>query len=176
MNTSIFIKSLKEVDKGEFDYVYTILNKNQKTKVDKEPHKIVEYYLLDDYIRKNNLNYNIRDIKYSSNGKPTLGNLHFNISNKDDITVLGISTYEIGIDIERVTNYDKNVLKLFFTEREAKNINTNYDFFKIYTLKEAYIKMKDLTLLEIKSDEYNDYYNATLSYNKYVISYVINKK
>ena len=176
MKINVFIKSFNDINKDEFEYVYNILNKSQKIKVDKEPYKIVEYYLLNNYIRKNNLNYNIWDIEYSLNGKPVLGNLHFNISNKDDITVLGVSSYEIGIDIEKVTDYDKNILKLFFTETEAKNVNTKNDFFKIYTLKEAYIKMKDLTLLDIRLDKYKNYYTTTIFYNDYVISYVIDKK
>lgn len=176
MNTSIFIKTLNDIDVEEQKRIYLLLNDEQKIKVNRDNNKLVEYYLLDYYIRNNNLNSSISEIKYSVNGKPYLNNINFSIANKDNITVLGISYSEIGVDIEKVTNYSDIVLNYFFTDDERNGTENNYDFFKVYTLKEAYVKMLDLSLMDIKLDKYKYYYNFTINYNDYVISYIINKK
>lgn len=176
MNTSIFIKTLNDIDVKEQKRIYLLLNEEQKKKVNIDNNKLVEYYLLDYYIRNNNLNSSISEIKYSINGKPYLNNINFSIANKDNITVLGVSHSKIGVDIEKITNYSNTILNYFFTEEEKSNILNNYDFFKVYTLKESYVKMLDLSLMDIKLDKYKYYYNFTINYNDYVISCVIDKK
>lgn len=175
MNTSIFIKTLNDIDVEEQKRIYSLLNEKQKMKVNKDNNKLVEYYLLNCYIKNNNLNSSISEIKYSANGKPYLNNINFSIANKDNITVLGVSYSEIGVDIEKVTDYSDTVLNYFFTDDERSSIENKYDFFKVYTLKEAYVKMLDLSLMDIKLDKYKYYYNFTINYNSYVISYIINE-
>ena len=94
------------------------------------------------------------------------------ILNKDDLTVLAVSRYTIGVDIERITDYDFLIVKNFFNEEE-KNIVKNSDFFRIFTLKESYIKMFDLKYDSFYKDDYNKYYNETIEYKDYIISYVV---
>ncbi len=126
---------------------------------------IYEYLIL-------NSNLNINDIYYSNNGKPLLDGIYFSLSNKDDLTVLAVSRYTIGVDIERITDYDFLIVKNFFNEEE-KNIVKNSDFFRIFTLKESYIKMLDLKYDSFYKDDYNKYYNETIEYKDYIISYVV---
>ena len=87
--------------------------------------------------------------------------------------VLVISYYNIGVDIEKIINYDESIVKKFFTHEEESLVKTNYDFFRIYTLKESYIKMKDLKYDSYYKDDYTKYYNETVKYKDYIISYVI---
>ena len=83
-----------------------------------------------------------------------------------------MSRYTIGVDIERITDYDFLIVKNFFNEEE-KNIVKNSDFFRIFTLKESYIKMFDLKYDSFYKDDYNKYYNETIEYKDYIISYVV---
>lgn len=83
-------------------------------------------------------------------GKPFLkGNpeVHFNISHANGIAACIVSERECGIDCERVREFHPNVMKRAFTEAERELVMSSPQderdlmFFRLWTLKEAYIKM-----------------------------------
>lgn len=86
------------------------------------------------------------NIIYNEHGKPYLKNneLFFNISHDKNMTVLVTSDKEIGVDLEYLT-FKESVVNKYFTPREQeiikKSKNKEYDFTKIWVMKEAYVKM-----------------------------------
>lgn len=97
------------------------------------------------------LDYNITNYEliYNKNGKPYLKDipLFFNISHDNDMVALVISDKEVGIDLEYLT-YRPNVVKRFFAKNEQlimkKSSNKEYDFTRIWVMKEAFVKMKGI--------------------------------
>lgn len=105
---------------------------------------------------------------HNSYGKPFIESpklptpLYFNLSHSVDAIAIAISRdSEIGVDVERVRNLDEtevkstshlNISRSFFTENEYRNIvSLNYDegfllFWKLWTLKEAYMKYRGMGL------------------------------
>lgn len=94
--------------------------------------------------------FNIPNMKILKNrlGKPYIAhssNLNFSISHTKDLSVFIFSDKNIGIDIEYVNmcTIDPK-LKFFFNASEFKYIaeskNTNFSFYELWTLKEAYLK------------------------------------
>ena len=82
-------------------------------------------------------------------GKPSLAerpDIHYNLSHAEGIAACIISDFECGIDCEKVRDFRPNVIKRVFSENEKKMFeNTpesekNLLFFKLWTLKEAYVK------------------------------------
>lgn len=110
--------------------------------------------LLGDYlVRKiisnvNNIPFNQIDFEYTKYGKPLIKdvpNLHFNVSHSGCWVVVAFSNYRIGIDIEKVREVNLNIADKFFSNFEKALIikekhNKRHTFFKIWTLKESYIK------------------------------------
>ncbi len=90
-----------------------------------------------------------KEIIYNVYGKPYLKNneLYFNISHDKNITVLVTSDKEIGVDLEYLT-YRSSVVKKYFNLKEQniikKSRRKEYDFTKIWVMKEAYVKMKGI--------------------------------
>lgn len=171
----IDICCFNDIDVVTVNKVFNMLNDIQKNKVLKNKKKIMSYYLLEKYIRINKLNIDIKDMKYNINGKPYFDNgFNFNISNKDDITILVTSKYIIGCDIEKIRDYNPNIVNYYFNDEEKlellKSTNKNYTFFKIYTLKESYIKMMGLHIGYFKNCSYNKCYTKTIKYNDYCLS------
>ena len=86
------------------------------------------------------------EIVYNNYGKPYLKNneLYFNLSHDRNMTVLVTSNKEIGVDIEYLT-YKQSVVNKYFTPTEQEIIknskNKEYDFTKIWVMKESYVKM-----------------------------------
>jgi 4'-phosphopantetheinyl transferase len=82
-------------------------------------------------------------------GKPYLKDyphIHYNISHTDDLIVCGIGSQEIGIDVEKIRPFYKNIVKKVFSETERKHLEALPEeayaeyFFRIWTLKESYVK------------------------------------
>ncbi len=91
------------------------------------------------------------DAKTTKNryGKPSLTefpDIKYNISHADGISACIVSDYECGIDCENVREYRPQVMKRAFSERERNAVlsapanEKNLLFFRLWTLKEAYIK------------------------------------
>lgn len=89
-------------------------------------------------------------ISYNPYGRPYIDNVRhfkFNISHSSDFIVIATGKYCVGIDIEKIKATNEDIAKRFFTKNECNYIdsfNTEkekaYAFYKIWTLKESYIK------------------------------------
>lgn len=83
---------------------------------------------------------------YTKNGKPYLenSNINFNISHCNDVVVVVISDKNIGVDIEDIKSFNKFVAKKILTDNEKIDLlssnNRNEYFFKLWTLKESFLK------------------------------------
>lgn len=82
-------------------------------------------------------------------GKPSLEgfpDIHYNLSHADGIAACIVSGSECGIDCERIREYRPNVMKRVFSDSERSMVesaaeeNKNELFFRLWTLKEAYVK------------------------------------
>lgn len=97
--------------------------------------------------------------KRNENGKPYIDNegVFFNISHTNGLVCCAICDKEIGIDCEIITNDDQNREKFanrFFCENEINLLRANgFDsltFKKIWTAKEAFIKMRGDNMSSVK--------------------------
>lgn len=103
-------------------------------------------------------------ISYQKKGKPHITDkkIEFNVSHSGDLSVYAVSTArKIGIDIEEIreiANID-TIMKYFYTKKESDQINRKKglqrmkEFFKIWTQKEAIVKMFGMGIPHIKQEE-----------------------
>lgn len=98
-------------------------------------------------VLKNELNITNYELTFNKYNKPYLkdSNIYFNISHDKNTTILVISDKEIGVDIEYYT-YKESVMKKYYNEFEQQEIinsnNKEYEFTRIWVMKEAFVKMK----------------------------------
>ncbi len=85
--------------------------------------------------------------KYNKYGKPYFRlypDVFFNISHCREMAVCSIDDVENGVDIELIRNYPVRVPEKAFSEREkemlAQSSRADSMFFRIWTLKESYVK------------------------------------
>ena len=117
--------------------------------------------------------YNINDYNlfYNEDGKPFLkdSNLYFNVSHSGSLTVIGISQFDLGIDIEIIKErkFIKKIVNKVFNDQEKeefekKNQDEGLDYFtKIWTKKEAYTKLIGTGMKKYFQD-------VPLDYDKYI--------
>ena len=139
--------NIKSIEKY-FDNVKNILSKerlekfNKYKKYDDKLRCLASGILLNEYIGKENVN----KIKYVENGKPYIENgIHFNISHSGEYVVIAIDNNIVGIDIEKREDrqVDKLIKKVFTNEEQnyiAKQEDKIGVFYKLWTLKESYMK------------------------------------
>lgn len=107
--------------------------------------------------------------KTEMNGKPYIEGypqFHFNISHSGNYTVCAVSEENVGIDIQQTREVKVNVAKRFFTEKEKAQIEAVADtgelskallgkqqemFFRIWSAKEAYVKLTGKGIKELQS-------------------------
>ncbi len=143
-----------------------------------------------------NFNIDINKINFGKikNGKPVIlnfDNIYFNISHSENQVICGISNSVIGIDIEHLDRKIniKALSKRFFSVEEEIYIKNSFDFLKIWTLKEAYLKavgigisggLKNFTVPLNKNNKMSsnnkDWYFDSIKYDNYIISVCQNKK
>lgn len=82
-------------------------------------------------------------------GKPSLAehpDIHYNLSHAAGIAACIVSDRECGIDCEGIREYRPNVMRRAFSEAERRGVEEAPEdkrdelFFRIWTLKEAYVK------------------------------------
>lgn len=112
--------------------------------------------------------------------------IFFSISHSFDLHTIIFSQQEIGIDIEKIRDYNSILLKSLSFD-EVKNLNNKDDFWVYWTLKESFIKYQGIYLNEninkisfniLDKDNIKCYYNGTeqklffkvLNINDYIIS------
>lgn len=86
-------------------------------------------------------------ITIGANGKPDIEEIFFNISHSDDFVICAIGKKSVGCDIEIIGKETDGMAKRFFHPNEIKYLNEikkekrNEAFFRLWTIKESYIKM-----------------------------------
>lgn len=117
----------------------------------KKPENSQQHNYAHEILRKNLLNlgidYKNAVIEKGKYGKPYLKeypDIHYNISHSNGITACYVGKFEAGIDVEPIREYRPNVVKRAFSCSEQslieKSENKNLTFFRLWTLKESYVK------------------------------------
>ncbi|MBP0979528.1 MAG: 4'-phosphopantetheinyl transferase superfamily protein [Oscillospiraceae bacterium] len=125
---------------------------------------LVAWSFIIKYLESQNL-----DSKYlfkkNKHGKPFLINnqLYFNISHSHEKVVVAVSSSEVGVDIEKISNRNLKIIDRYFTKKEKdfifldnNNIKIINRFYIVWTLKESYLKFKGVGLtLKLNSFEFD---------------------
>lgn len=118
-------------------------------------------------------------IDYGLYGKPYLRdypNAHFNISHSGQFVGCAVSKHPVGIDIQEIVYYRRDVAQHICSPNELLQIETSSEpsaeFTKIWTQKEAYLKMlgtgifkelREVVLLEKSAAQTARYMNIFIS-------------
>ena len=195
----ILYSNINDFSNDEIDSFYQKIYKDKKERIDKyknditKKRSIIGEILLSRLLEKNNFNYEELSFYTNKDGKPYIKDnpIYFNISHSNDFVVVVISNKEIGIDIEKIRDTNINIINQFCTDKEKEYIlnssNIYKSLFNIYTLKEAYIKMKGTNLSQINNIEFiinkdiicNDKDVSIIQIkdiDNYIISIIENKK
>lgn len=89
-------------------------------------------------------------VLYEESGKPYTDKAYISISHSRDTVLVGFCSSPIGVDIEILRPYDFRLIDRYFSEAEKAFIKCGTDFFTVWTVKEAYLKLTGEGLKGIK--------------------------
>lgn len=126
----------------------------------------------------------LKTLKLNNFGKPyTHNNVFFNISHAGDFVIMAVSKqFEMGIDIEKITNVTLSDFRNQMTELEWKRIanctlNQKKEFYDYWTQKEAAIKAVGQGLaIPLQSFEIIDLKTVIYGHNYYLKECYIDKQ
>lgn len=131
-------------------------------KEDKKLSSITGEIILDELLKEYyKTSYEELAFVVNENGKPYINNkpIFYNISHSYQYVIAIVSDYEVGVDIEKIRTTSIKTIGQFATDKEKEYILSRNDdiykrLFEIYTLKEAYFKMKGANLNHIKEVQF----------------------
>lgn len=166
MNFEYKIININELDNEAYNLFYDMMSVDRKNRVDRlkqmddKKRTIAGEYLAKKMIaEKTKTAIDEISISYDENGKPysVNHNVEFSISHSNDLVACVISNCKTGIDIEQVQDIKIEISRKFYDDEyeyiNSKDINADERltrFFKIWTFKEAYLKMKGYGLSRLK--------------------------
>lgn len=137
---SISINKIKSIDEN----VFATLCPSRLAKAKKYVNKNDYYLCLGvGYLLHEILKIKEDDIYLSNEGKPLLknNNQHISISHSKDFSILAISDYLVGIDIENLNRKVSDSIILAFAKDEQEFLSKNKDcLIDLWTLKESFLK------------------------------------
>lgn len=86
-------------------------------------------------------------LRYGDNGKPSVEGICFSLSHSGDMVICAVGDKPVGCDIERTAQAHEKLAERFFAPAELKYLRSfsgdalNREFFRLWTMKESYIKM-----------------------------------
>ncbi len=144
------------LEKVAFDILLNYVSEDKKAQIHRFYHfedsqRALIGNILSRYAICKNLNIKNSDLTFDKNeyGKPFLlgqNDIHFNISHSGKWVVCAVSDYPVGIDVEVIKHTEFDIAKRFFSKDEYKELQKQPDeqkqayFYKLWTLKESYIK------------------------------------
>ncbi len=83
------------------------------------------------------------EIRICGNGKPEIDGIYFNLSHSGGRAVCAIGNAEVGCDIEKVRKAPMKIASRYFCTVESEYLRAaeESEFFRLWTVKESYIKM-----------------------------------
>lgn len=143
-------------DEALFASVYGMISEERREKIDR-PRFLASKclslgveWLLVQACRDFGVDYSKQHFVIGENGKPAFSgtdSLHFNLSHSDQRAFCIASTQPVGCDVEKIRHMDHGIAKRFFAPAENDALalcqtDDHWDalFFRIWTLKEAFMK------------------------------------
>lgn len=146
----------KNLNHADFYYLLSQVSEDKQKSIGRyRRREDAQRSLLGDVLRRyavcKRLNAKNSDLVFSFNdfGKPLLENspdLFFNISHSQSWIICALDDQPVGVDVEVIRPIDLQIASRFFSKKEAEIImrlpeqNRLEYFYKIWTLKESYIK------------------------------------
>lgn len=142
-------------------------------------HTLGQFCCLKSWLMLNAMHIGEMEFLYNEHGKPYLeGGPFFSISHCKEGIAVAIDDQPVGIDIEAIRNVDQDLVLRTMNEEEQRQIHSNRDFTRLWTQKEAILKMEGTGIIsfeQLQGLSIPDYRIQTIEKEKYIYTIAYGK-
>lgn len=142
-------------------------------------HTLGQFCCLKSWLMLNAMHIGEMEFLYNEHGKPYIeGGPFFSISHCKEGIAVAIDDQPIGIDIEAIRNVDQDLVLRTMNEEEQRQIHSNRDFTRLWTQKEAILKMEGTGITsfeQLQGLSIPDYRIQTIEKEKYIYTIAYGK-
>ncbi len=142
-------------------------------------HTLGQFCCLKSWLMLNAMHIGEMEFLYNEHGKPYLeGGPFFSISHCKEGIAVAIDDQPVGIDIEAIRNVDQDLILRTMNEEEQRQIHSNRDFTRLWTQKEAILKMEGTGITsfeQLQGLSIPDYRIQTIEKEKYIYTIAYGK-
>lgn len=178
MRVSIF-DYMEQCTEEEVQRLLPLVSAQRREQALRYKHTLGRFCCLKSWLMLSALHLGEMEFLYNEHGKPYIeGGPYFSISHcKEGIAVV-IDDSPVGIDIEAIRHADRDLITRTMNEQEQLQIHNDRDFTRLWTQKEAILKMEGTGIASfeqlqgIHPEKYNlqtiekDKYIYTIAYGK----------
>lgn len=142
-------------------------------------HTLGQFCCLKSWLMLNAMHIGEMEFLYNEHGKPYIeGGPFFSISHCKEGIAVAIDDQPVGIDIEAIRNVDQELILRTMNEEEQRQIHSNRDFTRLWTQKEAILKMEGTGITsfeQLQGLSIPDYRIQTIEKEKYIYTIAYGK-
>lgn len=142
-------------------------------------HTLGQFCCLKSWLMLNAMHIGEMEFLYNEHGKPYIeGGPFFSISHCKEGIAVAIDDQPVGIDIEAIRNADQDLILRTMNEEEQRQIHSNRDFTRLWTQKEAILKMEGTGITsfeQLQGLSIPDYRIQTIEKEKYIYTIAYGK-
>ena len=153
--------NISSFSEDEYRMTYALMPQSRQEKVDNllfndsKVRSVIAFQLLQKGLEKDFNIHSPIDFYYNRYGNPFLINtpaVHFSLSHSDNAVLCIIGDQNVGIDVEDIRSPSVDLIKYCCNDREQHKVftsmNSDEAFYKIWTQKESFLKMRGCGITE----------------------------
>jgi 4'-phosphopantetheinyl transferase len=170
---------MEECTEAEVQRMLPLVSAQRREQALKYKHTLGQFCCLKSWLMLSAMHIGEMEFLYNEHGKPYIeGGPFFSISHCKEAIAVALDDQPIGIDIEAIRNVDQDLILRTMNEEEQKQIHSNRDFTRLWTQKEAILKMEGTGISsfeQLQGLSIPDYRIQTVEKEKYIYSIAYGK-
>ena len=178
MRVSIF-DHMEQCTDEEVQRMLPLVSAQRREQALRFKHTLGRFCCLKSWLMLDAMHIGEMEFLYNEHGKPYIeGGPFFSISHCKEAIAVAIDDQPVGIDVEAIRNVEQDLILRTMNEEEQQQIHSNRDFTRLWTQKEAILKMEGTGITsfeQLQGLSISDYRIQTIEKEKYIYTIAYGK-
>ena len=170
---------MEQCTEAEVQRMLPLVSAQRREQALRFKHTLGRFCCLKSWLMLDAMNIGEMEFLYNEHGKPYIeGGPFFSISHCKEAIAVAIDDQPVGIDVEAIRNVDQDLILRTMNEEEQQQIHSNRDFTRLWTQKEAILKMEGTGITsfeQLQGLSISDYRIQTIEKEKYIYTIAYGK-
>lgn len=178
MRVSIF-DHMEQCTDEEVQRMLPLVSAQRREQALRFKHTLGQFCCLKSWLMLDAMHIGEMEFLYNEHGKPYIeGGPFFSISHCKEAIAVAMDDQPVGIDVEAIRNVEQDLILRTMNEEEQQQIHSNRDFTRLWTQKEAILKMEGTGITsfeQLQGLSISDYRIQTIEKEKYIYTIAYGK-